>query len=387
MDRRGYFNQHKLNKTKVLFLAPLPPPVHGVSLLSDFLLKSEAIGKEFQLESLKTNFSTEIKAVGKFGLGKVYDFIKFFSRVSNRLKINHYPLIYFCVSSSGLALLRDILLVLFLLKRYNSKLIFHLHGKHFIKYKGNRWVALLLKKTFYKVYIIQHSKLLMPYAEWFATDTGGWYFLPNGIPEIISDNELSETLVARNKKESPPIILFLSNMILEKGPMVLVEVLKILKERENFFKCIFVGAWFHDLKPETFFKTINNYGLEKWVEYKGPLYEKAKYEVLQMSDIFVFPTLNESFGNVALEAMQFGLPVVASSEGSLPEIIDDGLNGFLVEKNNPLALAEKIETLLKDKDLRRKMGEEGRRTFREKYTCDIYEKNIKEIFEKIADSQ
>lgn len=96
------------------------------------------------------------------------------------------------------------------------------------------------------------------------------------------------------------------------------------------------------------------------------------------ADIFVFPTLNEAFGLVAVEAMEYKIPVVASAEGGIPDIINNGNSGYTVEKNNPMALASAIERLLKDHELCNRMGKAGRKLFEEKFTEEVFEKRMKE---------
>ena len=80
------------------------------------------------------------------------------------------------------------------------------------------------------------------------------------------------------------------------------------------------------------------------------------------SDVFVFPPIwEEGFGIPPIEAMAAGVPVVGSHSGALPETVIDGETGFLVDKNDPRALARQILRLLKDDDLRETMGRAGRR--------------------------
>jgi len=74
------------------------------------------------------------------------------------------------------------------------------------------------------------------------------------------------------------------------------------------------------------------------------------------SDIFVLPSLSESFGIVNIEAMASGLPIIATKVGGIPEIIKDGENGFLVEPKNPEQIAERILYLLSNNNIRRSIS-------------------------------
>lgn len=84
-------------------------------------------------------------------------------------------------------------------------------------------------------------------------------------------------------------------------------------------------------------------------------------------DVFVIPSILEAFGLVAVEAMACGKPVVGTNVGGIPDIIINGVNGFLVEPKNPQSIAEKIIILLKNPELRRKMGISARKIATEKF--------------------
>jgi glycosyltransferase involved in cell wall biosynthesis len=82
--------------------------------------------------------------------------------------------------------------------------------------------------------------------------------------------------------------------------------------------------------------------------------------VLSAGDVFVMPSRWEGFGLAAAEAMAAGLPVVATRVAGLGEVVLDGETGVLVEKNDAVELAEQVERLLRDAELRRRLGEAGR---------------------------
>lgn len=77
-------------------------------------------------------------------------------------------------------------------------------------------------------------------------------------------------------------------------------------------------------------------------------------------DLFVAPSLYESFGFIYIEAMSFAKPVIGCSVGGVPEVIRDGVNGKLVPPEDPAALAMEMLRLLRDEPLRRKMGRQAR---------------------------
>ncbi|WP_322511707.1 glycosyltransferase family 4 protein [Chloroflexus sp.] len=84
-------------------------------------------------------------------------------------------------------------------------------------------------------------------------------------------------------------------------------------------------------------------------------------ELYQQADIFVFPTQAEAFGIAAVEAIACGAPVIATPVGGLPDIVQDGVNGFLVPQNEPAAVAARLRLLIEHPETRQQMGQAARR--------------------------
>ena len=94
----------------------------------------------------------------------------------------------------------------------------------------------------------------------------------------------------------------------------------------------------------------------------------------------------ESAPLTLLEGMSSGLPVVATRVGGIPEIVDDGVNGFLVQSKNPEAIAERILDLNADPELRRRLGDAARETVLERYTAEKVVGQYMEIYEEVTRS-
>lgn len=93
-------------------------------------------------------------------------------------------------------------------------------------------------------------------------------------------------------------------------------------------------------------------------------------DVYRGSDIFVLPSENETFGQVFIEAMSCGVPVIGTKVGGIPEIISDNYNGFLIPPDDESILAQKIERLLNDPSLRENFIKAGIQTVIEKFTSE-----------------
>jgi glycosyltransferase involved in cell wall biosynthesis len=81
--------------------------------------------------------------------------------------------------------------------------------------------------------------------------------------------------------------------------------------------------------------------------------------------------------------MQYSIPVVSTFEGAIPDLVEDGVNGFLVPQKDSLALANKLETLIKDLNLRNKMGLAGRAKYEADFTLGKFEKNLTAILGEV----
>jgi colanic acid/amylovoran biosynthesis glycosyltransferase len=101
-------------------------------------------------------------------------------------------------------------------------------------------------------------------------------------------------------------------------------------------------------------------GLEDCVELLGAMPQEQVLEQMKWADVFLHAAVSEGFCNAVLEAQAMKLPVVCSDAGGLPENVADGVTGFVVPRRNPKAMADKLELLAANPELRRRMGNAGR---------------------------
>lgn len=106
-------------------------------------------------------------------------------------------------------------------------------------------------------------------------------------------------------------------------------------------------------------------------------------DIYRMSDVLLAPTVREGLSLAVLEAMACGLPIVASKCSSLPELVDDGLGGFLCPVGDVLAFAEKINLLAETPELRHRMGEYNRAKVERLFTVDRMIAEYRELFESL----
>jgi glycogen synthase len=101
-------------------------------------------------------------------------------------------------------------------------------------------------------------------------------------------------------------------------------------------------------------------GVAREVRFSGSLSREAVAERYRAADLFTLPSSAEAFGNVFAEALASGLPIVGSTVGGIPDLVEHGVNGLLIEPGQPIALARAIQYLAQDPELRQLMSRRNR---------------------------
>jgi glycosyltransferase involved in cell wall biosynthesis len=161
------------------------------------------------------------------------------------------------------------------------------------------------------------------------------------------------SLVERDGFCAPPVIGTLGRAMRDKGFDVLLEALALLKARNVDFRAV-IGGDGEDLSALR--ELSQRLGLTNIVEFPGWVSNEQKTQFLSRLDIFVCPSRYEPFGIVMLEAMEAGLPLVASRTTGAEEIVEAGRTGVLVPNEDPAAMAEALGKLIKDPQRARRLA-------------------------------
>lgn len=364
-------------KKSILFMAQLPPPVHGAAIRNKSLLDSKLLNSEFDLYPLPLKFVDNMKDLGKFSFRKIFVMIGYCFKLIKMLLTKNPDLVYFTMSPSGGAFYRDILFIT-IIKLFGKKTLLHFRVKGIKNTSKSPVGRLLVKYAFKNSDIICLSRHQL-------TDLNGMaqrqpYIVPNGIKVETSFLHLADE--NQDKIADTVKILFLSNLSRKKGIPDLIEALEILRNRGYDFNVSLVGnEW--DLSFEDVQRMISAANLSDKVKIEGPKFGKEKFSFIAASDIFVFPTYFELFPGVILEAMQFGKAIVSTFEGSIPEIIENGVDGILVKQQHPADLAGAIASLIDDPVKRKAMGACAKKKFFDQFTLEQFERNMQMTYEDV----
>jgi len=361
---------------KILFVLHLPPPVHGSAAVGLQIKSSTVVNDAFDCKYINLGTSKTIEEIGKRSIIKIFRYGAIFLKVLWNIVFNRPDLCYFSLSSQFTPFYKDALLVI-LVKLLGIKTVYHFHNKGVILRQDNSIDNLLYKLVFRDSSVILLSKNLYPDIQKYVQEEQV-YYCPNGIPNV-------EINLDRKGKKDLVELLFLSNLMESKGVFILLEVCKIFKGKKLPFHCTFVGG-IGDISERQFNAELEKLDLKDCVDYVGKKFGKEKEQAFANADIFIHPTLNDCFPLVLLEAMQYSLPVVSTFEGGITDIVEDDITGYLVQKNDVQALAERIETLIMNPSIRERFGKNGRLKFEHDFTLDIFEHKLKNILHNMPNN-
>ncbi|MCI4349518.1 MAG: glycosyltransferase family 4 protein [Thermoplasmata archaeon] len=177
-----------------------------------------------------------------------------------------------------------------------------------------------------------------------------------------------------------PFLLFVGRLASNKGLIPLLDAFQTLSQREPASHLVLIGE--DGGMRASLEARIVTLGLSGRVHLTGFLSDEARLaSAFSEARLFVLPSDYEAFGLVLLEALAQGTPVIASSVGGIPEFIEDGKAGRLVEPRNASALRAAILDLWNDEGTRVQMGEYGRREVVPRYSWDRVVDRLVDVFE------
>jgi glycosyltransferase involved in cell wall biosynthesis len=392
---------------KVLFILHYPPPIHGSSLVGGYIKESRLIRESFYCRFINLGTSVSVEEIGKNPVGKLLRYISLIWLVKKELIFFRPSLCYFTISSKGAGFYKDALIV-FLVRLFGVKPVYHFHNKGIITRQNKFFDNILYRFVFRNSDVILLSKHLYPDVSKYVPEDRVHY-CPNGIPDLkdkrqkSQDKSISAGLRAHHSpltshhsplialhspltphpSRLPPEILFISHLIESKGIFILVDALKILNDRNTDFHCTMLGGESSVTRDQMQAK-IDEAGLNERILIAGKKFGAEKEKAFEQADIFVHPTFEDCLPLVLLEAMQHSLPIVSTFEGAIPDVVKDGISGFLVPQKVAIALAEKLEILIKDPQLRTQMGATGRAKYEQEFTLERFEGRMVQILEEVA---
>ena len=246
-----------------------------------------------------------------------------------------------------------------ILEECSKPVVLTVHG--IIHQESKSWSGLLGKYRGYvgrrlEKNLLNRSKYLIAVSHYVKRTIAP---MTNGEVTVIY-NSLNEKFFLIDKNEVSNRILFVGGIEERKGLHVLIDAIAIVKKVIPDIKLHIVGG----VRKASYYRSLStqivNLDLQESIIFRGHLSDSELMQEYSESTVLVLPSKEESLGVVLLEAMATGTPVVASSVGGIPDIVEDGLNGFLVSYGDSQSLASSLIKLLSDDRLRERMGAKGK---------------------------
>jgi len=356
----------------LLLIGPLPNPITGVSLANQIVLNFLPKYTENKVDFINTNYSVLKEDIGKFNFKKVLHYVKQYKEL---YKIKKSDKVYMTPGQTFFGVLKyyPYFLTATLFKK---EIIVHIHGNHLWKEYKN--LSGLKKKLFHKTLAMSDKGIVLSE----SLKKNLVPFLPDNKIFILKNFVEDFLFESKSKKNFNKLrIIYLSNLMQEKGILDLLEALVILKQNNVDFEAQIAGGMDDSMKEK-----IGSYldKLDDHVKYLGLTYGHDKKTLLEWGNVFVFPTYYAMEGQPIsiFEAMATGNIILTTNHAGIPDVFKEGINGFYIEKKSPDSIASKLIEMNQNLGNYKKISERNIQEAKEKYRV----KNFIEKLDKILES-
>jgi glycosyltransferase involved in cell wall biosynthesis len=182
-------------------------------------------------------------------------------------------------------------------------------------------------------------------------------------------------------KDQTPTILIVGNLLAGKGQELVLRAFARVKDSHPGLQCRIIGE---GADRDRFSSLAKDLGINDQIHFLGRQSRSDVAEAMRNCTIFVLPSRYEGLGCVYLEAMASGKPVIACWGQGIDEVIDHGGNGWLIPVDGLEELAQGLQVLLGDAELRARIGRAARQTILDKLTLSHQAQNLMRIYEAAA---
>ncbi|MCK4624116.1 MAG: glycosyltransferase, partial [Phycisphaerae bacterium] len=357
----------KTDYPRVVMLGPLPPLTGGmVTVVNN--LRGSALAGRCRLTVLNNGKTTPEGRSVLMGIVSQMEVLRCLisAILRQRAQIVH---IHTC---SGFTFWRDCMHAM-IARLLGSRIVWHVHGGGFNVFAAQQ---ACIGKAIMRFALTHASAVIALSEDWVGcfraiAPRANWRVVPNGVPISV------KTVVVENRK---PTFLFLGNLGEQKGAHDLVRAAAIASRKGFEGQIDLAGKETEPGQIEAIEKIIAETGCQSQVRLIGVISGEAKDKATESADCMVLPSYAEGLPMAILEAMACGLPIISTKVGAIPEVITDGVEGFLIEPGDIEALADCIVRLGKDSQLRQRMGDAARVRVQQRYSLQAMAERILEVY-------
>ena len=359
------------SQVRVLVVGPLPPPVGGVETFTAALLESREM-QNFARKHCDLSKRRSKDKQGKFDVANFFWALVHFKRMFSRLVTFRPNVVYMPLTATWSGFLRDGVLAT-VAKLSGARVIGHVHGG---------WFDRILTLVGWRARIVQmvlsrFDVLLMLGTKWRDLVSAYGYrgniqIVPSTYRRALSDQA---SIFHRNYDERNPSGLFVGHVGPGKGILDVLRAIRELKEQGKEIHIVIVGPPQFEGDWQKVLAARSALELDRQVEMTGPLEGEALYARFEAASYLLLPSYFEGLPIVLFEAGLFGLPVITTPVGSIPDLIKHEKNGLLVSPGDIGAIAKAIERLHDNSLLRERLGSQLRKDVK-RYDPEVVCKSV-----------
>ena len=357
-------------------IGPFPEPVHGISISNNLIYK--LLSMEYPVTIINTSFGPEIEdfsVQGKFKIKKIINSASMIFKGIGRVLFRQCDVVYITPGQSFWGFMRySPFIICSSISGVNS--LIHIHGANF---KNMYRIQDERKKRILR-YVLNRASAAIVLGDSLVNmlsdlmDPNKIHVCMNGVDDkfIASEDQINQKI---NKPDSVINVLFLSNLMREKGILDFLDSLKYVKDGNMHFH---IAGQFEQSIKDIVLQKMEKY--KNALSYHGVVSGELKKQLLLDADILCLPTTHENEGQpiCILEAMACGAGIVATRNGGIVDIVEENKNGFFCKMNDPKSI---YEALINSYEVRKKLIIQNYKDIQADHTEEIYVKRILEIME------
>ncbi len=362
-------------RPRILQVGPIPPPIDGgIAAYREGMLGS-SLSERFVLLPFDVRVPHSYR---RFRSLRPFLSLQFLARLGESLRKERPDLVHIH-SSSYLGFWEKALLAR-VVRRQRIECVFHLHGGDFDRFLQEltpRRAGFARRALQAARCVVVPCQAWQPLVESFA-GAGQVVVVPNAIR---CDDFIPPPMP--RAAGGPLRLLFLGFVSARKGLDELLQAVQALRESGRAeFALDIVGGEEDYGQLQHYMRLYRDARLTEQVRFHGIQLGAEKLAFLRQADIFVLPSRNESFGIANLEAMASGLAVVSTRTGAIPEYLEDGVHGLLVDPGDAAALTAALGRLIDDAALRARLGAAARQRARD-YDWSVVASRVEALYDAV----
>lgn len=360
---------------KVLLVIHTPPPFGGGEIQAQYLKDHFKENKDFIIfdYSRKTHSRSDWQRIK---IRTVLHGIYWILKVSFLIIYYKPKKIYFTLPKKFSAFLRNASIIP-LTKIFGIKILGDLPGTSFLFLQNPKSFKYLIG-----LYLLKRIDEIR--------------FLSKKIAEEHKDLQLKNKIVINNGIKIPNNlqvntevffhkilnVLYIGSLEYSKGIFNSVAAIKICKDNNIRIKLNLIGYWVQDDEKSRIENYITDHDLSDFITFHGIKTDFDKWNLFVENALLLHPTFWDGVPFSILEALALGMPVISTFVGGIPDTINNGINGTLIIQNTPESIAEALLYYYNNRSVLMEMSIRNKRLFKEKFTLDIFLKNMNTWFYK-----